>query len=490
MAHKVGQDDALHEPNTHSEVSLSPEADDQDVERTRGSEMVSGPLVSAVDGPSSSPGATCLEDSRYRCVEDTSSGGPQGEGQKGREEVWRQGRGGTEDSCETDMVGGSAGSFEAEQQQGLGAAAAVMEHADPNLYSSDEWEESDLSDTDGDHSDSSDDDDPKSQVDRLIEKVTLVYLDGENSNLSSESSDDSDDSDYDDSDSESDITDVSPLISATASPLGLSPVLPRRTLGTSPLALHDNRDLGFDYGAEVATEEHGYELTVPPVQPVERERHSYNSQEPSDMTVLLKAVVELEEEQRREQGSKRHSLQETPSQPIASQAPGDSHMPRRSPPIAIHPIDASPHHRHLRRAAGHHYRRKNMSFPNEEVRRIDRENQILLEKIMNTHSRTSTRHHHHHHHHHHHSHSNSSSSSNQSFPGHHHNSRPVHRPANSTINRRREEEKIRRENMILLRKIQEAKPSREVAAFRCGASARTGPGHVAATTARHKETAL
>lgn len=503
MAHKVGHDEAHREHNSRSAVRLSPEADDQDVARTKGldCDMVSGPVVSAVQGPDCSPpGATCLEDSRYRCVEDTSSGGPGREGHKGGEEVWRQRPGGTEDSCETDMVGGSASSFEADQQQQrVGAASAVMEHADPNVYSSDEWEESDLSDTDGDHSDSSDDDDPKSQVDRLIEKVTLVYLDGENSNLSSESSDDSDDSDYDDSDSESDITDVSPLISATASPLGLSPVLPRRTLGTSPLALHDNRDLGFDYGAEVGTEEHGYELTVPPVHSVERERHSYNSQEPSDMTVLLKAVVELEEEQRREQSSSSSSkrgpagLQETPSQPIASQAPSDSHMPRRSPPIAIHPIDASPHHRHLRRAAGHHYRRKNMSFPNEEVRRIDRENQILLEKIMNTHSRTSTRHSHHHHSHsHHHSHHSSSSSSNQSYPGHHHHhhhhSRPVHRPANSTVNRRREEEKIRRENMILLRKIQEAKPSREVAAFRCGASARSG--HVAATTARHKETAL
>lgn len=507
MAHKVGQDDALHEPNIRSEVSLSPEADDQDVDRTRNSEMVSGPLVSAVDGPSSPPGATCLEDSRYRCVEDTSSGGPQGEGQKGREEVWRQGRRGGKDSCETDMVGGSAGSFEAEQQQqGLGAAAAVMEHADPNLYSSDEWEESDLSDTDGDHSDSSDDDDPKSQVDRLIEQVTLVYLDGENSNLSSESSDDSD---YDDSDSESDITDVSPLISATASPLGLSPVLPRRTLGTSPLALHDNRDLGFDYAAEETSDIPDYELTVPHGDPAEPERHSYSSQDPSNMTVLLKAVVELEEEQRREKGSKKSGRKESPSQAIAPHASSDSHLPRRSPPIAIHPIDASPHHRHLRRAAGHHHRRKNMSFPNEEVRRIDRDNQILLEKIMNAHSRTPTKHHHHHHHHHSHSHSSSSTSThhNQSYAGHHHSSRPVHRPANSTINRRREEEKIRRENMILLRKIQEAKPSREVAAFRsarhhrtpsglsaapgsCGASARTAPGHVAATAARRKETAL
>ena len=450
MAHKVGQDDALHEHNIRSEVNLSAEADDQDVDRTRNSEMVSGPLplVSVVDGPSSPPGATCLEDSRYRCVEDTSSGGPQGEGHKGREEVWRQGRGGTEDSCETDMVGGSASSFEADQQQqGLGAAAAVMEHADPNLYSSDEWEESDLSDTDGDHSDSSDDDDPKSQVDRLIEQVTLVYLDGENSNLSSESSDDSD---YDDSDSESDITDVSPLISATASPLGLSPVLPRRTLGTSPLALHDNRDLGFHYGAEVATEEHGYELTVPGVDPLERERHPFNSPDPSDMTVLLKAVVELEDKQRREKGSKRSGRQESPSQAITPHTTNDTHQPRRSPPIAIHPIDASPHHRHLRRAAGHHHRRKNMSFPNEEVRRIDRDNQILLEKIMSTHSRTSTKHHHHYHHHHSHSNSSSSTSShhNQSYAGHHHNSRPVHRPANSTINRRREEEKIRRENMV------------------------------------------
>ncbi|KAG0709980.1 hypothetical protein GWK47_002614 [Chionoecetes opilio] len=228
MAHKVGQDDALHASSIGSEVSLSSESDDQDVDRTRvNSEMVSGPLGSAVAGSFSPPGATCLEDSHslYRCVEDTSSVGlRRGEGHRGGEEVWRQGRRGVQDSCETDMVGGSAGSFEAGQQQGLGAAAAIMEHADPNLlYSSDEWEESDLSDSDGDHSDSSDDDDPKSQVDRLIEQVTLVYLDGENSNLSSE---DSDDSDYDDSDSESDITDVSPLISRPLVPWVCPPCSP------------------------------------------------------------------------------------------------------------------------------------------------------------------------------------------------------------------------------------------------------------------------
>ncbi|XP_050689479.1 lateral signaling target protein 2 homolog isoform X2 [Eriocheir sinensis] len=460
MAHKVGQDEALHEPDSRSDTSLSPAASHQHEYRTRGREMVSGPAVSAVDGPSSSPpGATCLEDSRYRCVEDISSGGPPGEGQKGGEKVWRKGLRQAEDSSETDMVGGSAGVLEAgQQQQGLAAAAAVMEHADPNMYSSDEWEESDLSDTDGDHSDSSDDDDPKSQVDRLIEKVTLVYLDGENSNLSSET-ESSDDSDFDDSDSESDITDVSPLISATASPLGLSPVLPRRALGTSPLALHDNRGLGFSNYEAQALDRQGkegeqafhHQLTVPLEEHhhLHHHHHHQRHQDTSDMSVLLKAVVELEEEQRRQQGGsgKKARRQESPSQPITSQPPTDNQMPQRSPPIAIHPIDASPHHRHLRRVGGgHHHRRKNMSFPNEEVRRIDRDNQILLEKIMNAHSRTSSKHHHHHHHH---SHSNSSSSStNQSFTGHHHSSRPVHRPANSTVNRRREEEKIRRENMV------------------------------------------
>ncbi|XP_071535124.1 uncharacterized protein [Panulirus ornatus] len=463
MAHKIGPNDTQYEPDIRGEVDFR-NFEESDVERTKSGEGVSGSGFSSVIGSSSAPGASCLVDSRYRCVEDTSSSGQQAsrrrpiEGHQGSEEVSRDEDSAGSVSSDSNTPGkvGSASSLEAQEQ----GASAVMEHVDPNPYSSDEWDESDLSDTDGDHSDSSDDDDPKSQVDRLIERETLVYMEGENSNLSSET-DSTDSSDYDDSDSESDITDVSPLLSATASPLGLSPVLPRRTVGTSPLALHDNRDLSFDFQPENSSNDQGYDS-----QPHCNGCSHSNSGDSTDMTLLLKAVVELEKQQQR-QANNRTS----------------DHI-QQSHPISIHPIDASPHHRHLRRTM-HYHRRKNMSFTNDEVRRIDRENQILLQKIMSAHNR-------------------SKSSSNQ-------NSRPVHKPSNSTVNRRREDEKIRRENMILLRKIQEAKPSRDVTASRCprqrathglrptsslpttpgscGASARRAPGHVTTPTPR-KETAL
>ncbi|XP_042224195.1 cilia- and flagella-associated protein 97-like [Homarus americanus] len=473
MAHKIGLNDTQYEPDIRGEVDFC-FYDDDDVERTKGCKVVSGSTYNSVIGSSSPPGASCLVDSRYRCVEDTSSSGQQAsrrspvEGHQGSEEVSRDEDSGASVSSDSNTPGkvGSASSLEAQQQ----GASAVMEHVDPNPYSSDEWEESDLSDSDDDHSDSSDDDDPKSQVDRLIERGTLVYMDGENSNLSSET-ESSDSSDYDDSDSESDITDVSPLISATASPLGLSPVLPRRALGTSPLALHDNRDLSFEYHPENSTYDQGYDS-----QPHCNGYSHSNSDDSTDMTLLLKAVVELEKKQHRQVNNRTNEFSHHQN----------SYHHQTSSPITIHPIDASPHHRHLRRTM-QHYRRKNMSFTNDEVRRIDRENQILLQKIMCAHNRSKHQ-----------------SSSN-------HNSRPVHKPANATVSRRREDEKIRRENMILLRKIQEAKPSRDVTASRsprqrathglrptsslpttpgsCGASARTAPGHVTTPTPR-KETAL
>ncbi|KAK3871268.1 hypothetical protein Pcinc_023576 [Petrolisthes cinctipes] len=592
MAHKIGENVTLYEPDIiSSEVKLSfYQEDDSVVDRTKkgcvsgdksdntNTTMVSGPSVTLGSSSTSSssltttntplvlpPSATCLEDSRYRCcgVEVTScsngSGGRcLGEGHKGEEEVWRRdsdGEGVSRNPNTAGMVGGgSSSSFEAQQQQqqqqhqqidfdhqqSAPQACAVMEHVDHhhnhihhhlNPYSSDEWDESDLSDTDGDHSDSSDDDDPKSQVDRLIDQVTLVYLDGENSNLSSES-ESSDDSDYDVSDSDSDITDVSPLISATASPLGLSPVLPRRALGTSPLALHDNRDLStFDYPSVNGS---GYPPHTHPGHPINGLGHHGSSGDNStDMSGLLKAVVELEKkkQQRRKQGGHRtrsessyhhqHHHQQhhhnnthnnhhqhyndrltTTTNTTESSSRDDNRLNgtttttttnnhhHRSSPISIHPIDASPHHRHLRRPSNnHHQRRKNMSFTNEEVRRIDRDNQILLQKIVTAHSRSNNR-----------------------SQAHHHasNNRSVHRPANATVSRRREDERIRRDNMILLRKIQEAKPSREVASFRsprhraspglrppsslppptpgsCGALARSG--HAATPTPR-KETAL
>lgn len=407
MAHKIGPNDTQYEPDIRGEVDFCC-LEASDVERTKSGEGVGGSAaLSCVIGSSSSaPGASCLVDSRYRCVEDTSSSGQQAsrrrpiEGHQGSEEVSRHEDSGPSVSSGSNTPGkvGSAGSLEAQQQ----GASAVMEHVDPNPYSSDEWDESDLSDTDDDHSDSSDDDDPKSQVDRLIERETLVYMEGENSNLSSETDSSDDSSDYDDSDSESDITDVSPLLSATASPLGLSPVLPRRTLGTSPLALHDNRDLTFDFQHENSSNDHGYDTQT---HCNGCNSNSGSGGDSTDMTLLLKAVVQLEKQQQQQRHVQHRTCEHT----------------QQSHPITIHPIDASPHHRHLRRTM-HHHRRKNMSFTNDEVRRIDRENQILLEKIMSAHSRSK------------------SSSS--------HSNRPVHKPANSTVNRRREDEKIRRENMV------------------------------------------
>ncbi|XP_063607770.1 cilia- and flagella-associated protein 97-like [Penaeus indicus] len=464
MAHKIGLNDTQYEPDIRGEVDFGFFDSDDELERTKGSEMVSGSArLSSVLG-ASSPGAR--SGLLSRCAEDASSpaAGPS-EGQRRAQEAARD-----EDRRRRGRASPGAG------QAGSASSpeAEAMERVDPGPYSSDEWEESAASDTDGDHSDSSDDDDPKSQVDRLIERGALMYMDGENSNLSSETDSSDSDSSYGcDSDSESDITDVSPLISATASPLGLSPVLPRRTLGTSPLALHDNRDLalecreddspGHDQGYDSQPHCNGYS----------------NSDDSTDMTLLLKAVVELERKQQRNRRSNGHH------QYHGRQCHNQQyHLNQPSSPVTIHPIDASPHHSHLR---GSHHRRKNMSFSNDEVRRIDRENQILLHKIMSAHNRSRQH-----------------NSSNQ-------NSRSVHRPANSTVTRRREDEKIRRENMILLRKIQEAKPSRDVTASRpprhrtthglrppsslpttpgsCGASARTAPGHVNTPTPR-KETAL
>ncbi|XP_047485648.1 cilia- and flagella-associated protein 97-like [Penaeus chinensis] len=466
MAHKIGLNDTQYEPDIRGEVDFGFFDSDDELERTKGSEMVSGSArLSSVLG-ASSPGAR--SGLLSRCAEDASSpaAGPS-EGQRGAQEAARD-----EDRRRRGRA--SPGAGQAGSASSPEAEAEAMERVDPGPYSSDEWEESAASDTDGDHSDSSDDDDPKSQVDRLIERGALMYMDGENSNLSSETDSSDSDSSYGcDSDSESDITDVSPLISATASPLGLSPVLPRRTLGTSPLALHDNRDLalecreddspGHDQGYDSQPHCNGYS----------------NSDDSTDMTLLLKAVVELERKQQRNRRSNGHHQYH--GRQYHNQ---QYHLNQPTSPVTIHPIDASPHHSHLR---GSHHRRKNMSFSNDEVRRIDRENQILLHKIMSAHNRSRQH-----------------NSSNQ-------NSRSVHRPANSTVTRRREDEKIRRENMILLRKIQEAKPSRDVTASRpprhrtthglrppsslpttpgsCGASARTAPGHVNTPTPR-KETAL
>lgn len=322
-----------------------------------------------------------------------------------------------------------SGASIAAHSESAGSAATKMERADLNQYSSDEWEDSEISDSASDHSDSSDDDDPKSQVDRLIERGTRLYMDGTDSNVSeSDSSDDDDDDDF--SDSESDITDVSPLVSGACSPLRMSPTMSRRSKTCrSPLAIHDNKNLEFDWST-ARQEQHphssdqGYDST----HINNSSYHHDNHDDPTDMTLLLQAVIELEKTQHKSHGGnqRNHHSRNSADHPNNQHQMSSPHQPLSS-------IHASPHTRHLSTPRKTHGR-KNMSFSNEEVRRIDRENQILLQKIMTAHTASKRK------------------------------SGPVHKASNSSATRKREEEKIRRENMILLRKIQEAKPSRDVAA--------------------------
>lgn len=266
----------------------------------------------------------------------------------------------------------------------------AMERAEFSPYTSDEWEID--SDTSGDHTDSSDDDDPKSQVDRLIERGTLMYMDDENSALSSE--EDSDD-DYD---SESDITDVSPL----ASPLGLSPVLPRRHLATSPLALHNNRGLSdFECGPNPMC------WTNPHHDFNDGQRSTENS---FSMDPLFRAVMELKENRNQTKFNLNHCNSGLPPQSSDHQ-------------MFIHPIRDNPHHFHLRKTDSG---RKNMSFTNEQVRKIDRDNKILLKKIMAAQHRTQP-----------------TVTSPQIAMEHGYN-----KPSNSAVNRKKGEEKIRRENLV------------------------------------------
>lgn len=79
--------------------------------------------------------------------------------------------------------------------------------------------------------------------------------------------------------------------------------------------------------------------------------------------------------------------------------------------------------------------RKNMSFSNEEVQRIDRENQRLFKRIL----------------------------AQQNRPRPKFDSRTPSRLAPSAINRQRQQRQIEVENLALLKKIESAKPSREVA---------------------------
>lgn len=79
--------------------------------------------------------------------------------------------------------------------------------------------------------------------------------------------------------------------------------------------------------------------------------------------------------------------------------------------------------------------RKNMSFSNEEVQRIDRENQRLLKRIL----------------------------AQQNRPRPKFDARTPSRLAPSAINRQRQQRQIEVENLALLKRIESAKPSREVA---------------------------
>lgn len=75
--------------------------------------------------------------------------------------------------------------------------------------------------------------------------------------------------------------------------------------------------------------------------------------------------------------------------------------------------------------------RRNMSFTNDELRKIERENQLLLNKIM--------------------SHQKPQSKTTKPVSG-------APRTSSSAINRKRQQKKIEEDNMILLRRIQRAKP--------------------------------
>merc|ERR1719259_342446 len=292
-------------------------------------------------------------------------------------------------------------------------------------------------------------DNPTSQVDRMIERGTRLIMDGENSALSSET-DDTDDDDLSD-DSDSDITDVSPLVSNAASPLGLSPVMSRRNLLASPVVRqpflrhyshkgHDgdvedegdeerqrrkswnNEDLYLQH--ELPHAHAGFDANSPKMSFVVQEllkltMESQNRKKKmtSDYTSATHAEQQQEQQQtdltlsssrgssRRRRSSEKHKLQLSPS------------------------LGANPHHRHLRKSPS---RRKNLTFTPEEARVINRDNHTLLEKLLAVDGRDGR----------------------PASPA-----RPS-RPANAAVNRRRQEDGIRRDNLALLRRLNEIRPSK------------------------------
>lgn len=288
----------------------------------------------------------------------------------------------------------------------------------PYLSSDNEWEASDHSDTDADHSDSSDDDNPTSQVDRMIERGARLIMDGENSNLSSET-DDTDDDEFDD-DSDSDITDVSPLVSNAASPLGLSPVMSRKNLPSSisskPPFMRHYSHRGHDGDVEDEVEEDQKKWTTDELY----NNHDDNTQletNSANMSLVVQALLKLSlESQQQNDSSNQHNKNLSTDNRI-----NDNHNEELRNRHQLSPaLNANPHHRHLRKT--NNSRRKNMSFTNEEVRIINRDNSIILEKLLAVNSRDDK-------------------SISPSKPN-------ATKQATSTVNRKRQEEGIRKENLV------------------------------------------
>ncbi|CAG0915931.1 unnamed protein product [Notodromas monacha] len=119
----------------------------------------------------------------------------------------------------------------------------------------------------------------------------------------------------------------------------------------------------------------------------------------------------------------------------------------------LNQIETKRHHRHLT-PTPKRTRRFNMSFSNDEVVRIDRDNQILLRKILQCHNRPA------------------------SLPVRAA-TRALTRSANSlstskAVTKAKEQRRIDYENFILLKKIQSARPSSEIEeSLRRGASSRS-----------------
>lgn len=304
-------------------------------------------------------------------------------------------------------------------------SATAMERVTPDMdafgrsgspypFSENEWEASDHSDTDADHSDSSDDDNPTSQVDRMIERGASLIMDGENSNLSSET-DDTDDDEFDDSDS--DITDVSPLVSNAASPLGLSPVMCRRNL---PSSLASKPPFLRHYSHK------GHEGDVE--DEVEEETDNFNSSDGNtqmstntpNMSLVVHALLKISMES---QHKKMHN-DNSAFDGMENRNDNHHHMSKNKQHHHLHlspALQANPHHRHLRKSSN--CRRKNMSFTNEEARIIDRDNSIILEKLLAVNNRDEKA---------------LSNAGGRLNP----------KPATATLNRKRKEEVIQKENLV------------------------------------------